>query len=100
MMKIAFVVNNEVYAPRVMEILESLGIDYYTRWEEVKGKGHGTDPHLGTRSFPGLNSVLMIAFEEEPALERLVKEIRDANLQISRSDDHIRLFQVPLERIV
>jgi len=99
-MKIAFVVNNEVYTPRVMEILNSLGIDYYTRWEEVKGKGHGTEAHLGTRSFPGTNSVQMIAFQEESHLEKLIVAIRKANEQISRPDDRIRLFQIPLDRIV
>ena len=99
-MKIVFVIYNEVYNSRVMELLSSLGIDYYTRWEQVKGKGHGTDPHLGTRSFPGMNSVLMIAFREEDALGGLVKAITEANAEIIRPDDHIRLFQVPLERIV
>lgn len=100
MMKIAFVVNNDVYAPRVMDILKALGIDYYTRWEQVKGKGHGTEPHLGTRSFPGLNSVIMIAFQEEGTLEQLIGEIKQANVEIPRPDDRIRLFQLPLERVV
>ena len=99
-MKIAFLVSNEVISPRVMKLLEEAGIDYYTRWEHVKGKGHGTDPHLDTRSFPGTNVVYMIAFEQELTLEKLVGEIQDANKEIPRPDDHIRLFQVPLERIV
>jgi nitrogen regulatory protein PII len=99
-MKIVFVVCNDVVSPRVMKLLEEAGIDYYTRWEHVKGKGHGTDPHLDTRSFPGTNAVFMIAFEEESTLETLVQEISAANKNIPRSDDHIRLFQVPLERIV
>jgi hypothetical protein len=83
-----------------MNILESSHIDYYTRWEQVKGKGHGTDPHLGTRSFPGTNTVLMIAFQDEPILETLIGAINAANTQITRPDDKIRLFQMPLERIV
>jgi len=83
-----------------MKLLETAGIDYYTRWEHVKGKGHGTDPHLDTRSYPGTNAVFMIAFEEEASLEKLVHEINGANKEIPRPDDHIRLFQVPLERIV
>jgi len=83
-----------------MDMLHGIGIDYYTRWEQVKGKGHGTDPHLGTRSFPGMNAVLMIAFEAEAALNRLIEEIAQANGHITRADDRIRLFQVPLERIV
>jgi len=99
-MKIAFMVCNDVVSPRVMKLLETAGIDYYTRWEHVKGKGHGTDPHLDTRSFPGTNAVFMIAFEEEASLEKLVQGINDANREIPRQDDHIRLFQVPLEKIV
>ena len=99
-MKTAFVICNDVYAHRVMELLDRLAIDYYTRWEQVKGKGHGTDPHLGTRSFPGTNVVLMIAFEDEPTLDTLILGISEANKQITRPDDRIRLFQLPLERIV
>jgi len=99
-MKMAFVVCNEVYTARVMEILEKNGIDYYTRWEQVKGKGHGTEAHLGTRSFPGVNTMLMIAFTDQPALEILIENITEANRGITRADDHIRLFQVPLDRMV
>ena len=99
-MKIAFVVYTEVYTPRVLELLNTLGIDYYTRWDQVKGKGHGTEAHLGTRSFPGVNAVMMIAFQEEGALENLVKGITGMNENIARPDDRVRLFQIPLERIV
>ena len=99
-MKMAFVVCNEVYTARVMEILEKIGIDYYTRWEQVKGKGHGTEAHLGTRSFPGVNTMLMIAFTDQPLLESLIDHIGETNKAIGRADDRIRLFQVPLERIV
>jgi hypothetical protein len=99
-MKIAFVVYTEVYTPRVMALLGELKIDYYTRWEQVKGKGHGTEAHLGTRSFPGVNSVLMIAFQDEQPLEALIQAIGEMNKQIARPDDHIRMFQLPLERIV
>jgi len=99
-MKIVFLVSNAVFTPRVMEMLNGIGIDYYTLWEQVKGKGHGTDPHLGTRSFPGMNAVLMIAFHEEAALEQLVRRISEANELITRADDRIRLFQLPLEQII
>jgi len=99
-MKIAFVIQNDIFIPRVMELLNKVGIDYYTRWEQVKGKGHDTDPHLGTRSFPGTNAVLMIAFEDESKLEKLILEIIEANKGITCPADRIRLFQLPLERIV
>lgn len=99
-MKMAFVVHNEHYAPRVMALLKSVGIDYFTRWDHALGKGHGTEPHLGAGGFPGTNSVLMIAFEDEGPLAALIAAIQAANSEIKRADDHIRLFQLPLERIV
>ena len=99
-MKLAFLVHNEFQSSRVMEILRAAGIDYYTRWEHVTGKGHGTDPHLGAGGFPTTNSVLMIAFPEDGPLETLICEITKANGDVKRSDDRIRLFQLPLERIV
>lgn len=99
-MKLAFVVHNEFMTPRVMQLLKARGIDYYTRWEHVTGKGRGTEPHLGAGSFGSTNSVFMIAFEEEAPLETLIQGISAANTEIKRPDDKIRLFQVPLERIV
>ena len=99
-MKIAFVVHNELFTSRVMQLLAAAGIDYYTRWEEVQGKGHGTEPHLGKGGTPSTNTVLMIAFREEAPLETLIQNITAANAAIKRPDDKIRLFQLPLERIV
>jgi hypothetical protein len=99
-MKIAFVVCNEVYTPRVMEIMKKSEIDFYTRWEHVLGKGHGTEAHLGTRSFPEVNSVLMIAFDQDEPLKKLIHAVTEENSSILRADDKIRLFQVPLEKIL
>ena len=99
-MKIAFIVHIEYLTNKVMDIFTSVGIDYYTRWEQAKGKGHGTDPHLGSGSFPSTNSVVMIAFEDEKPLEKLIEAITAANVEIKRPADRIRLFQMPLDRIV
>ncbi len=99
-MKILFVVFNEVFTERVMGLLNENKIDYYTKWDHVAGKGHGTEPHLGTRSFPGMNAVLMIAFQDESSLKCLVSGIVRLNKEIMRADDHVRVFQVPLESIV
>ena len=99
-MKMAFVVHNEHYSKNVLELLKKNDIDYFTRWDKVVGKGHGTDPHMGSGGFPSTNSVLMIAFEDEGALAKLIDAITAANVNIKRSDDKIRLFQLPLDRIV
>jgi len=99
-MKLAFIVHIEHYTSLVMELLEKCKIDYYTRWEHAKGKGHLTEPHLGTGSFGSLNGVLMIGFEDEAPLQALIQAIQTANAEIQRPSDRIRLFQLPLERIV
>ena len=46
-MKLTFLVFNEFLLPQVMERLSAADIDYYMRWDDVKGKGHGTEAHLG-----------------------------------------------------
>ena len=99
-MKMAFIVHNDYFNARVIRLLEAAGIDYYTRWDKAQGKGHGTEPHLGAGSFASTNAVLMIAFKEDGPLERLIEAISAANAEIKRPDDRIRLFQLPLDRIV
>lgn len=99
-MKIVFIINSEHYTKRVMELLDTVGIDYYTRWDQAQGKGHGTEPHLGRGTYASTNSVMMIAFQEETPLEALIKAITAANTEIKRAADRIRLFQLPLDRMV
>lgn len=99
-MKLALLVCNSYFADRVMALLQEAGIDYWTRWDGATGKGHGTEPHLGTGAFGSTNSVLMIAFEDDAPLGPLVLGIETVNQETRRPSDRIRLFQLPLERVV
>ena len=99
-MKLALLVCNSYFMDRVMAILKENAIDYYTRWDGATGKGHGTEPHLGAGAFASTNSVMMIGFENEAPIEALVRGIEAANVEIRRPSDRIRLFQLPLDRIV
>jgi hypothetical protein len=99
-MKMTFVVYYERIDTQVMSMLETLGIDYYTRWENLKGKGHGTEPHIGVGTYVRMNSALMIAFEDEAPLAALTNAIIASNEKARRPDERIRLFQVPLERMI
>lgn len=96
----ALIVCNSYFMDHVMRILKESGIDYYTSWDKAKGKGRGTEPHLGAGGYASTNSVTMIAFEDEPPLVALINGIEAANRDIKRPADHIRLFQLPLERIL
>jgi hypothetical protein len=98
--KTALVVCNSYFMDRVMKLLAQNDIDYFTTWDNAKGKGHGTEPHLGSGAHASTNSVTMIAFEDEAPLEALIRSVHTANKEIRRAADRIRLFQLPLERIV
>ena len=98
--KLAMLVCNSYFVDRVMAILKENGIDYWTRWDGATGKGHGTEPHLGAGAFGSTNSVLVVAFDSETPLEALVRGIDEVNRETRRPSDRIRLFQMPLERIV
>lgn len=99
-MQMAFIVCNSYFNDRVMRLLVANGIDYYTAWDHARGKGHGTEPHLGSGQYASTNSVTMIAFEDEKPLEALVRGIDEVNREILRPADRIRLFAMPLARIV
>jgi hypothetical protein len=99
-MKMILLVCNSYFNDRVMKVLKDNGIDYYTSWDKARGKGHGTEPHLGSGGFGSTNSVTMVALEDDTPLEGLVRGVKAANQEIKRAADHIRLFQLPLERIV
>jgi len=99
-MKMAFLVYRDILDDRIDSLLQRAGVDFYTEWENVKGKGHETSPHLGTRTFPGFNCVRMIAFQDEDQLELVINLIKELNKEIKIKDDYARLFQIPLDRIL
>lgn len=99
-MKLTFLVYNEYVDTRVKDVLKSLAIDYYTRWEQVKGKGHSTEAHTGQAAHATTNIALMIGIMDDSVLEKLIADITSVNQSTRLPDEHIRLFQVPMERMV
>ncbi len=77
--KLAFIIVESGAEPDVMQVLDDLGLDHYTRWSDISGHGE-TGRKEGSAIFPGLNTVLMVAMPEdrvEPLVERL-HEVRDS----------------------
>ena len=99
-MKVVFIVYHDIWKDRITKLFEDLKIDYFTEWENVKGKGHFSEAHLGTRTYPGYNLVRMIAFQEESALNQLINGVTALNGEIVKTDDKVRIFQLPLEKIL
>ncbi len=99
-MKITFIVYHDELEDRVDELLEKANIHIYTEWVGVKGRLDEGMPHMGTRIFPGFNCVRMIAFENEDHLEELIKLITNLNEELKPNRQMIRLFQIPLEKVI
>jgi hypothetical protein len=99
-MKIAVMVYHDVFDDRIVEILDELKIDSYTKWEGATGKFEGSEPLLGTRSFPGYECVRLLPFREEEKLNSLIKKLEEFNQASHKSADQIRLYSLPLEKIV
>lgn len=99
-MKMALIVCNSYFTDRVARAIREAGIDYFTSWDKATGKGRGTEPHLGSGAYGSTNTVTMIAFDADAPLAALIRGIEVVNTGIQRAADRVRLFQLPLERIV
>jgi len=64
-MKAVLIVHNSAIDVEVNEALESLGIDCYTKFPQVLGKGRLSEPHLGTDVWPGTNTATFVVVESE-----------------------------------
>ena len=78
-MKSVFIVYNQALTEKVDEIIDRLSIRGYTQWQDVKGRGTNKgEPHMGTHTWPALNSAIMAIVEDE-LVEGLLEEIRELN---------------------
>ncbi|GET31496.1 hypothetical protein PbJCM13498_03590 [Prolixibacter bellariivorans] len=73
-MKAVFIVYNQANTERVEYMLDRLGIRGYTQWADVRGRGTvAGPPHLGTHTWPEMNSAIMTVVPEEKVAELLEK---------------------------
>ncbi len=65
----------EPFEPEVLEVLEALVLDKFTRWVGVQGQGKNSPPHLDSHVWPGSNQVLGLTVDAEQ-LEPLLSRLR------------------------
>jgi len=69
-MKFLLIAYNEAVDDEVMKLLAKAGVETYTKWVKVLGKGNASGPHLATHIWPKANNVLGVAVEEQQAGRR------------------------------
>jgi nitrogen regulatory protein PII len=79
------IIYNQAHTERVEYILDSLQIRGYTRWDDVRGRGSETGvPHLGTHTWPEMNTALLAIINEDkvdPLFEK-IKRLDQINTEI------------------
>ena len=84
-MKSVFIVYNQALTERVEEMLNRLNARGFTQWKDVMGRGtHKGEPHMGTHTWPAMNTATMCIVDDELAVKLLagVKKLNEtAELQ-------------------
>jgi nitrogen regulatory protein PII len=84
-MKAVMIIYNQAHTEKVDYMLTSLGIRGYSMVENVQGRGSNDGvPHLGTHTWPEINSAMYVMVDDEmvdPLLEK-VKRIDAINEEV------------------
>lgn len=95
-MKMILIAYNQALDDEVMSAMEESGLENYTKWTGVLGKGSASGPHLDTHVWPKANNVVAIAADDssvEPLLERIKK------LRAELGAEGIKAFVLPIEKL-
>lgn len=78
-MKAVFIVYNQALTEQVEQALVSLSIRGFSKWEDMQGTGskYG-EPHLGTHTWPTMNSGI-ITIIEDATVPKLLNKIKAIN---------------------
>jgi len=98
MMDMVMIVYNQAIDEEVAELLKKVGIEQYTKWQRVLGKGEDSNPRLDTTVWPGANMVLGLVIKEKRKLQRLIKGLKELDAEVG--DKGFFAFRWPVERIV
>jgi len=66
-MKAVMIMHNAAIDADVTEVLESLGINCYSKFTDVLGKGQISEPHFNTDIWPGTNCGTFVVIDEAKA---------------------------------
>ncbi|MFC2120929.1 PG0541 family transporter-associated protein [Bacteroidota bacterium] len=65
-MKSIFIIYNQAHTEKIDFMLDKLHISGFSQWTDMKGRGTDTGPpHMGTHTWPEINSATMIIVEDE-----------------------------------
>ena len=72
-MKAVLIIHNAAIGEEVNEILETVGIECYTKFPNTLGRGELSEPHLNTEVWPAINCGTMVVTDQTKAKELMDK---------------------------
>jgi len=95
-MKMVMITYNEAIDAEVMEVLQSCGLNNYTKVIGVFGQGKTSGTHEGNDVWPGKNNILYIACDEKCS-QKLLTCVKELRKTLGR--EGVKAFILPLEEI-
>lgn len=92
-MKLLFITYDADLDDDVMEMLDSLGVNGFTKWDKVLGKGKNSEPKLDTSVWPGFNCAVAVVISDDDQ-ERILEELRKFSLRLDGKG--FRVFALPV----
>jgi nitrogen regulatory protein PII len=84
-MKAVMIIYNQAHTEKVEYMLDKLGINGYSLWENVQGRGTKTGvPHLGSHTWPEINKSILAVIEDE-----LVEKVLDTVKKIDAINEDV-----------
>ena len=84
-MKAIMIIYNQAHTEKVEYMLDKLGIQGYSLWENVQGRGSNTGvPHLGTHAWPEINKCVLTVVDDN-----LVDEVLNTVKKIDAINDEV-----------
>ncbi len=96
-MKLLLITYDAIYDDSVMEILESSGVEGFTKWEKVLGKGKNSEPKLDSAVWPGFNCAVFTAAGNEEQ-ERVMEALREFSSQVGGRG--FKVFVLPVLEVI
>ncbi|MBE3582399.1 MAG: transcriptional regulator [Thermoanaerobacteraceae bacterium] len=96
-MKLCLIIYNGDYDEDVMEMLNSLGVTGFTKWDRVLGKGKNSEPRLDDPVWPGFNCAIAAVISDDEQ-ERIVQELKKFSFRLDGKG--FKVFVLPVLAVI
>jgi nitrogen regulatory protein PII len=84
-MKAIMIIYNQAHSEKIEYLFDKLGINGYSLWENVQGRGTSTGvPHLGTHAWPEINKSILTIVDDS-----IVDNVLDKIKRIDKINEEV-----------